>query len=111
MNAAPTAAVSRDPARWPVRRAACLTIGNRNGTDCRDDKNGSATRRELRVLEYDSQKHAVTNAMAQRPIFLLLALVAPSAGRPYHDDRKTKHGHTCACRPARATARRAPARL
>ena len=58
-----------------------------------------------------SQKHAVTNAMAQRPIFLLLALVAPSAGRPYHDDRKTKHGHTCACRPARATARRAPARL
>ena len=58
-----------------------------------------------------SQKHAVTNAMAQRPIFLFLALVAPSAGRPYHDDRKTKHGHTCACRPARATARRAPARL
>ena len=25
-------------------------------------------------------------------LFLLLALVAPSAGRPYHDDRKTKHG-------------------
>ena len=58
-----------------------------------------------------SQDDAVTNAMAQRPIFLLLALVAPSAGRPYHDDRKTKHGHTCACRPARATARRAPTRL
>ena len=49
-----------------------------------------------------SQKHAVTNAMAQRPIFLLLALVAPSAGRPYHDDRKTKHGHTCASRLLRA---------
>ena len=58
-----------------------------------------------------SQGHAVTHAMAQRPIFLLLALVAPSAGRPYHDDRKTKHGHTCACRPARATARAAPAHL
>ena len=58
-----------------------------------------------------SQEDAVTHAMAQRPIFLLLALVAPSAGRPYHDDRKTKHGHTCACRPARATARRASARL
>ena len=59
-----------------------------------------------------SQKHAVTNAMAQRPIFLLLALVAPSAGRPYHDDRKTKHGHTCACRLLRARPlRRAPARL
>ena len=59
-----------------------------------------------------SQKHAVTNAMAQRPIFLLLALVAPSAGRPYHDDRKTKHGHTCASRLLRARPlRRAPARL
>ena len=73
----------------------------------------SATRRELRAAQARilSQHNAVTNAMAQRPIFLLLALVAPSAGRPYHDDRKTKHGHTCACRPARATARRAPARL
>ena len=60
----------------------------------------------------NSQKHAVTNAMAQRPIFLLLALVAPSAGRPYHDDRKTKHGHTCASRLLRARPlRRAPARL
>ena len=56
--------------------------------------------RELRLLEYGAKST------------LLLALVAPSAGRPYHDDRKTKHGHTCASRLLRARPlRRAPARL